>query len=308
MKPVLLVVNPMSAGGRTGQRWPAIADKLKGLGLEFDTEMTSRPLEAAEIARRGLEEGREVVAAVGGDGTISETAAGFFENGEAVPTKAAFGVLPTGTGGDFRRSFNIPPDPLLAARSLLAGRRRRIDAGRVTFQSHSGLRELRTFVNIADAGIGGEVVDRVNRGPKFLPGSLTFLAASARTLLTYQNRPMRVEIDGEAADLVVQQVVIANAQYFGGGMRMAPLADPGDGLLDVIVVGDVNLFENARGLARIRAGTHLEAGNAKWSLRRARRVEVTSPAPVRIDVDGEQPGYVPALFEVIPGALDLLVP
>jgi diacylglycerol kinase (ATP) len=89
---------------------------------------------------------------------------------------------------------------------------------------------------------------------------------------------------------------------------MAPLADPCDGLLDVIVVGDVNLLENARGLAKIRAGTHLEAGNTKWSLRRAERVEVSSPAPVRLDVDGEQPGYLPAVFEVVPGALDLLVP
>ncbi len=308
MKPVLLVVNPMSAGGRTGRQWPAIADKLKGLGLEFDAEMTSRPLEAGEIARRGLEQGRDVIAAVGGDGTISETAAGFFENGEPVPTAAAFGVLPTGTGGDFRRTFNIPPDPLLAARFLISGRRRRIDAGRITFHAHAGLRELRTFVNIADAGIGGDVVDRVNRAPKFLPGSLTFLAASAQTLLTYKNRPMRVEIDGEGAEMVVQQVVVANAQYFGGGMRMAPLADPCDGLLDVIVVGDVNLLENARGLAKIRTGTHLEAGNAKWSLHRARRVEVSSPAPIRVDVDGEQPGYLPAVFEVVPGALDLLVP
>lgn len=308
MKPVLLVVNPTSAGGRTGRQWPAIADKLQGLGLEFDTEMTSRPLEATEIARRGVEQGRRVVAAVGGDGTISETAGGFFEDGEPVPTQTALGVLPTGTGGDFRRTFAIPPDPLLAARVLLAGERRRIDAGRVTYETAGGRREMRTFVNIADAGIGGEVVDRVNRGSKHLNGSLTFLAASVRTLLTYRNRPMRIVVDGEPFEAVAQQVVVANAQYFGGGMRMAPLADPGDGLLDVIVVGDVNVLENARGLARIRAGTHLEASNPKWTLHRARRVEVASPAQVRVDVDGEQPGFLPAVFEVLPGAIELLVP
>lgn len=308
MRPVLLVVNPTSAGGRTGRQWPAIADKLSGLGLDFDVEMTSRPLEAAEIARRGVDQGREVVAAVGGDGTISETAAGFFEKSEPIPTATGFAVLPTGTGGDFRRTFGIPPDPVLAAEALLAGRRRRIDAGRVTFAAPGGGIETRTFVNIADAGVGGEVVHRVNTGPKFLPGSLTFLAASVRTLATYRNHPMRVEVDGEVHELVAQQVVVANAQYFGGGMRMAPLADPSDGLLDVIVVGDLTAVENARGLARVRSGTHLEAGNPKWILHRARRVEVTSPNPVRIDVDGEQPGFLPAVFEVVPGALELVVP
>ncbi len=309
MKPILLVVNPSSAGGRTGRRWSTIAGHLRGIGLRFDTVLTSRRGEATQLARAGVREGRQVVAAVGGDGTINETAAGFFDDaGRPLDGETAFAVLPTGTGGDFRRTFGISPDPLLAARAILSGRRRRIDAGLATYEREPGGRESRVFVNIASVGIGGEVARRVNKVPKVLPGSATFLLATLRSLVVWRNQPMTVTIEGEAREVVAQQVVVANCQYFGGGMRMAPLADPGDGLFDVIVVGDVNLIDNARGLARIRGGTHLEADNPKWSLHRASRVAVSSPAKVRVEMDGEQPGVVPAEFQIVPSAITLMVP
>ena len=306
LKPVYVVVNPASAGGRTAREWPAIAEVLHRAGLDFETAFTSGPLEATDLARAAVEQGRELVVAAGGDGTISEVAAGFFTNGELLDTDTRFGVLPTGTGGDFRRTFNIPVDTAAAAQVLAAGSPRRIDAGRVTLTDHGGARRVVPFVNIADAGLGGEVVHRVNHGPKF--GPATFTIASLMSLVGYKNAPVTVAIDGETQDLVAQQVVVANCQWFGGGMRMAPMADPSDGYLDVILVGDVTLPETLRGLGKIRKGTHLEAGNPKWSHQRAKRIEVTSERPVRVDVDGEQPGSLPALFEVVPDALTLMVP
>lgn len=306
LKPVLIVVNPASGGGRTAREWPAIAPRLKAEGLDFETAFTSRPREATELARRAVREGRELVVAAGGDGTISETAAGFFEDGEPIATRARFGILPTGTGGDFRRTFGIGTDPAAAARTLLHGTPRRIDAGRVRFTGHDGATEVLPFVNIADAGYGGEVVHRVNTGRKF--GAATFTLVALATLLRYRNPAVVVDIDGERHELRAQQVVVANCQYFGGGMRMAPMADPSDGLLDVILVGDVGVLETIRGLGEVRQGTHLRSGNPKWLVRQARRVEVTSTVPVRLDVDGEQPGWLPAIFEVVPGALTIMSP
>ena len=253
-----------------------------------------------------MREGRELVVAAGGDGTISETAAGFFEGGEPIPTEARFGILPMGTGGDFRRTFGIGIDVAAAAATLLHGRPRRIDCGRVTFTGHDGERQTLPFVNIADAGYGGEVVHRVNSGFKF--GAATFTLAALGALLSYRNAPVVVDVDGKRHELNAQQVVVANCQYFGGGMRMAPMADPADGLLDVILVGDVGILETLRGLGEVRRGTHLRDGNPKWSIHRARRVEVTSTSPVRLDVDGEQPGWLPATFEVVPGAITLMSP
>ncbi len=308
MKDVLVIVNPAAAGGRAGRGWPRIATELRRTGLDFDVALTSCAGEATDIARLAVREGRALVVAAGGDGTVNEVANGFFEAGEPVPTSTRLGLLPLGTGGDFRRSFGIPVRAEGAAAVLRAGRSRRIDAGRLTCVARGSGTVVRHFVNIADAGIGGEVVARVNRGGKLGGGPLTFLVASLLTLMRWRNKPMRVVIDGTAEDWVAQQVVVANCQYYGGGMRVAPRARPDDGLLDVIVIGDVGVWENVRGLGRIRRGTHLEDSNPKLRHVLARRVEVSSPEPVLLDADGEQPGRLPATFEVQPSALELVCP
>jgi YegS/Rv2252/BmrU family lipid kinase len=308
VKETLVIVNPASGGGRTEKRWPEFEKVLVNAGLDFQVAFTTGPGDATRIARHGVREGRSLIVAAGGDGTISETAGGFFSEGEPLPGATRFGIFPTGTGGDFRRTFDIPIDPAAAASVLAGGAQRRIDAGLVRYVDHDGHPEQRVFVNIADAGIGGDVVRRVNTGPKSLPGSMTFYLASVRSLLAWRNRPVAVTIDGLRRELIAQQVVVANCQYFGGGMRMAPMAVPDDGLLDVILIGDVNMLENARGLGKIRKGTHLEERHPKWLAFRGRRVQVESDYPIPLDVDGEGPGTVPASFEVVPKALTLMVP
>jgi YegS/Rv2252/BmrU family lipid kinase len=239
---------------------------------------------------------------------VNEVASGFFEGGEPVPTRSRMGVLPLGTGGDFRRTFGIPRDVDQAAGALARGRCRRIDAGRISYRRRDGSPAVCHFVNIASAGIGGDVVHRVNSGFKLISGEITFTLASALVLLGWRNKPMRVVVDGELHELVAQQVVVANCQYYGGGMRVAPRAVPDDGLFDVVIAGDLGLLENARLLGPIRRGAHLEMDHDKITYRTARRVEIASSENVRIDVDGEQPGVLPATFEILPAAIDLVVP
>lgn len=305
-----MIVNPASAGGRTGRTWPAVASTLRAAGLTFDSALTTAPGEATVLTRQALEEGRSVVVAAGGDGTIHEVVNGFFDDaGVAIACETRIGLIPLGTGGDFRRTFGFPTDTSGAAAILRAGRTRRIDAGRVTYQAYDGSLGARIFCNIADAGLGGEVVHHVNRGVRFGDGRLTFMLASALSLVPWRNRRLRVEVDGEVEEVTAQQVVVANARFYGGGMHIAPRAEPDDGLLDLVVVGDIGKLETVRLLPRLRAGTHLEAGFPITS-RRVRRVTVHAEegAPPRVDVDGEQPGHVPATFEVIPSALELIVP
>jgi YegS/Rv2252/BmrU family lipid kinase len=305
---VLFIVNPASGAGKAGREWKAVESWLPSSGLPYETAFTTRPLEATEIAQRAVKESRPVVVAVGGDGTLNEVVNGFFRNGAPIPTASKLAMVPLGTGGDFRRTLRIPLDTKAAIQIISNGLPRRLDAGCVTYRDHDGTTGVRHFINIADAGYGGEVVHRVNRSTKRL-GPASFTVTALLALASYENKPMTVTIDGNTRELArAQQVVIANCQYFGGGMRMAPMADPSDGYLDLILVGDVNLLETVRGLGKIRSGTHLAAGNPKWSHQRARRVEVTSEVPVRVDVDGEQPGFLPAVFEIVPGALNVVVP
>lgn len=306
MNDILLIVNPAAGRGLAGRRWPELERKLRASGLSFDSELTSAPGEAIELARRAVRAGRSIVGAVGGDGTMSEVANGFFENGEPIAGQSRLAAISVGTGGDFRRSFDLPTAPEEVAAMLLAGRSRRIDAGRVTCSLPRGERIVRHFLNVADTGIGGEVLTRINGGFRVVNGEITYALAAAITLLTWRNRPMHVAIDGEARDVIAQQVVVANCQYFAAGMRVAPKALPDDGLLDVVVAGDLGLLENLRGMRQVREGTHLDGGNPKIWHRHAKRVQVSSPTPLHVDVDGELPGMLPALFEAIPGALELI--
>jgi diacylglycerol kinase (ATP) len=281
---------------------------LPSTGLPYEVAFTTRPLEATEIAQRNVLASRPVVVAVGGDGTLNEVVNGFFRNGAPIPTSTKLAMVPLGTGGDFRRTMRIPIDPRQAVEVLKNGMVRRLDAGCVTFANADGSTAVRHFINIADAGLGGEVVYRVNRGSKRL-GSLTYKVGSGLALLTYKNKPMTLDIDGARHELKkAQQVVVANCQFFGGGMQMAPSASPTDGVFDVIVIKDAGKIETARGINDFLNGKHLDNANPKIELMYGKRVSVTSPEKVRIDIDGEDLGFLPALFEIQPGAIEFITP
>ncbi|HVB77706.1 MAG TPA: diacylglycerol kinase family protein [Candidatus Nitrosotalea sp.] len=303
--PPLLILNPAAAGGRSGRRWPELEARIRKGGLSFEVAFSTHRGHATELARAAVRAQRPMVVAVGGDGTMNEVVNGFFDSRGRIESPTRFGILPLGTGGDFRRSASVPADLERAAEALAAGETMPLDLGRATFETAAGPTS-RHFLNIADAGIGGEVTRLVAEGPRLPRGSWTYLLASLRALYGWRNVRLRIEVDGREQEQVCQQVVIANGQYYGGGMRVAPGADWADGLLDVIVIGDVNLVENMRGLRRIRSGTHLDGLSPKISHQRARRVEVRSAGRVLIDLDGEQPGYLPASFEVVPAAIELV--
>ena len=306
-EPVLFIVNPASGGGKTARDWAAIESWLPSTGIPYETAFTTEPMDAMRIAEANVRQSRPVVVAVGGDGTLNEVVNGFFHNGAPIPTTSRMAMVPLGTGGDFRRTLRIPLDPHKAIDVLKAGVPRRLDVGCVTYQGNDGNTQVRHFINIADAGWGGEVVRRVNAGKK-RSGGFTFTLTALMSLMAWKNKPMHVIIDGEAHDVVAQQVVVANCQYFGGGMRMAPNASPTDGVFDVIVVGDAGKIESLRGLGQIREGKHLDDHNPKITVLYGKRIEVTSSKQVRIDIDGEDPGMLPALFEIQPGSIEFLTP
>ena len=269
--------------------------------------MTTRPLEATEFAYAAVRESRPVVVAVGGDGTLNEVVNGFFHNGAPIPTTSKLAMLPLGTGGDFRRTLRIPLDFKEAVQIITQGTPRRLDAGCATYAAPDGSTAVRHFINIADLGLSSDVAHRVNSGSKRF-GAAAFTITSALALLGWKNKPLTVVVDGNQFDLVAQQVVIANCQYFGGGMRMAPSAKPTDGVFDVILIGNVGKLETARQMGNIRNGTHLDDHNPKIQLMYGKRISVSSNEHVLIDLDGETPGTLPALFEIQPGAIEFLAP
>ena len=298
------VVNPASCAGRTGRAWPELRRALAAAGVEVEERLTTAPREATELTRAALRGGCERVVAVGGDGTLNEVVNGFLTtDGSPVAPGAVLGLVPSGTGGDFRRTAGIPAGAAAAA-VLAAGATRPIDIGRLTLDGAAP----RHFVNIADCGIGGEVVARVNRSSKRAGGTATFLWHSLASLLSYRPRAARVEIDGAVEEGRYQNVVVANGRYFGGGMCVAPTADLGDGLFDVVLFGDLPRLRSLTGIRRIYAGSHI--GRPGIRLVRGRRVRVTplEDPPLSFEMEGEEVGPAPATLEILPGAIRLCAP
>ncbi len=297
-----MIVNPASAGGKTARQWPEIARRARSHGLDVEVRLTERRGHATELARVAAAESAPLVLAVGGDGTVSEIADGL----AASSGTTELAVVQRGSGCDFIRTFGIPKDTDRALEIAIAGVARTIDLGRVQFVDGEGRPAQRHFINIASAGLTGVAADRVNRSGKPLGATVAFAWAAVATFVGYRNSRFRVQIDGEQIDQICNNAIVANCRYFAGGMKILPDADPSDGLLDVLVWGDVSKVDLARNLHKLYRGTHVD--HPKATIRRARRVVITPELPLPIEVDGEQPGLTPATFDVVPSALRLRVP
>jgi len=315
----VLIVNPMSQNGALGEQWHYLSGLIRR-ELAFEEVMTEGPGDATRLTREALQRGATQVVAIGGDGTINEVVNGFFDGDEPISPDAALGILPFGTGGDFRKTVHIPKDFPKAAAIIARGRTKRIDLGKLEFMTRDGQKATRLFANIASFGISG-VVDRlVNESwkspigeisSKKLGGRWSFMLATARAGVTYKNQHVRLVFDddpGTAQDAMINTVAVANGRYFGGGMFIAPDAELDDGLFDVVGVGDLTMRDFLFRGYRLYNGTHI--GMDKISHRRVKKLsaEPLDNEVVELDVDGETPGILPATFTLLPNALALVVP
>ncbi|MCL6580460.1 MAG: diacylglycerol kinase family lipid kinase [Firmicutes bacterium] len=302
----MAIVNPASANRTTGRVWPSISTRLRRSGLEHDCAVTSGPGEATLLTRRALQDGYKTIIAVGGDGTTNEVVNGFFDGDRFLGEGARLGLISRGTGRDLVRTLGIPRDEDQAVERLRTGRTRRVDLGRVEFVGHDGTRQVRYFINVGDLGLGGDTVARVNRTTKAFGGFVSFLWGTLATVASYRNKDLVVTVDDqEVARGRMCIVVVANGQYFGGGMRIAPLAVMDDGLFDVVVVGDLGRLELVLNIAKVYRGAHLD--HPKVRMWRGRTVGIRGAQPALLDLDGEQPGRTDAIFTLLPGLLDVIV-
>jgi YegS/Rv2252/BmrU family lipid kinase len=302
----VMIVNPASDSGRTAKAWPRIAQAAKARGIEFEVRTTQRAGHATELTREALRQGATLIIAIGGDGTVSEVANGFFDGGEQVAPAAELAVICRGSGCDFVRTFGISTRTDRALDVITSGESRTIDVGVARFTGPDGEPAERLFVNVASAGMTGYAAEKASASSKRLGATLTYAWAGFTTLMSYTNPRMRVSIDGEERELVSNNVIVANCQSWAGGMKILPMAEPDDGELDVLVWGDISKGDLIRTLPRLYRGTHTT--HPKATITRAREVTVTPEQPLPIELDGELPGTTPATFTLRPAALRLRVP
>lgn len=252
-------------------------------------------------------DGRKLIIAVGGDGTINEAANGFLSGGEPVNPDARLGIIPIGTGGDFQRSVRVPSDIEEAVETIAGGFAHTIDVGAARLQGHDGHPVERCFVNLTSFGMGGEVCVRSRNILSPLGGKTAFLYATLAVFLTYRAKRVRLTLDGVPLpeELRITNVAIGNGRYHGGGMHPCPHALLDDGLLEVTTIDYLNMFELVRDLPVLYSDDVYR--HPKVRHHRVRTVLAESEDVTRIELDGEAVGRLPMEVRVLPRRLPVLV-
>jgi diacylglycerol kinase family enzyme len=318
----LFVVNPVSDFGRTLGVWKEARLALPSLGLEFTEFITKGPGEATKATRQALADGVCQVVAVGGDGTLNEVVNGYLDTyGKPVNPGARLGLLPSGTGSDFRKTIGIN-SAKAALESLARDNTIYLDAGRAAYTTAEGQAKSRFFINLVSIGLGGDVSGFVNGWrahlPKWIGGKARFSLAAIRALGRYRNAEVDLILDSgrdSGSDSVASSdqnngrrirvssnlIVVGNGRFAGGGMLLAPDACPDDGFLDLVTADGASRVDVIRELPRIRRGGYIK--NPKVSARLVRRVSIVGDRALPLDIDGESEGWTPVTLTVVPSAV-----
>jgi len=300
-----VISNPTAGSGSAVRRLPTLKRLLEERGIKAEFVETRAPGDATRLVHEARADGVECLLVMGGDGTLNEVSQGYLDrDGQPLPGPD-IALVPSGTGGDFRKTFDLGTTLEEAVERLSTAEPRPLDLGLLELTAHSGATIRRAFLNITSFGLGGLTDRLVNAGPKWVGGRAAFFVGSLRALLSYKNAPVRLRVDGEVVlEAPIVNVALANGRYFGGGMKIAPDADPSDGLLDVIAIHDLTRAQGVALAPRIYQGTHVAQPGVRVT--RGALIEAESLVPqaeVLIDMDGETPGRLPLVARVARGAL-----
>jgi diacylglycerol kinase (ATP) len=302
----VFVVNPHAGNGTTGREWPRISKMAQDVLGPFEANLTEGPGDATRLTRDNLLKGADRIICVGGDGTLNEVVNGFFDEGGLPCREAVLGFLPNGTGCDFCRTMPIPSGIRASLETIRQGHVRTIDLGRIRFRDHQGGMSARYFHNIASFGLGGEVVDRVNRTSKICGPFITFIWGTIVSLFAYEKKRILLRVDDQAEQAFdALNVAVANGRYHGGGMLVAPDAVTDDGIFHVTVIGHMILPLVFWHLPKLYTGKIKTIRQV--SMKTGKKVCARSEQRVLLDVDGEQPGTLPAEVEIVPAAIKMIM-
>jgi len=312
----LLIVNPRSGGGKTGRIFDQMRGPIERAIGAFDTIFTERGRHAVEIAREAALLGVPVVVAVGGDGSIHEVVNGLMEARARGAAGTRLGVIGQGTGGDFRRTLGLEHRLDRYCAAIAGGKVKKIDIGKLTYAGHDGAPGTAYFVNILSVGLGGLVDRIVADAGRGLGGTFAYFSASVRGLLQSELGTLAVTVTfgGETREeeITTRNLAICNGRFFGSGMMVAPMADVGDGVFEVVDLGKASKLRFAMvSSSRIYKGEHI--GHPDVRHFRCDKIELTLKNEAvadrfLLDVDGEPLGRLPLSVELVPGALEVLVP
>lgn len=303
--PWMVIANRAAAAGKVRRQWRHIQRSLDAHLGSYELHFTEHAGHAMELGEQLAAEGHQRFISVGGDGTTHELLTGILRSA-APDGGVTLGIVPMGTGGDFRRILanNATTDDALKA--IVSTPARRVDVGHVRYLGHSGEEESRYFLNSTSFGLGGLVDKLVNEMPKVLGGKTSFYLATVRALAKYRSTRVRLELDGvHAGDFDIANVFVTNGRYTGGGMLVAEHSMLNDGLFDVSMVPDKGALWMMRHVSRLYDGTYRQVPAIQWWRAREVRALHLNDRMGLLDIDGENPGRIDATITLVPRAISV---
>ncbi len=289
----LIIVNPTAGAGRAGRMIPWLRQRLEQRP-EVDLQVTRRAGEAESLASNAVRDGHDRVIAVGGEGTVQEVV-----NGLLLGTGVELGIVPVGTGNDLARSLGLPAEPASAWKVAMGRHTRQVDAAR----AGNGAGQERWFASAGGIGFDAQVAAAMVRRRGWQAGKAGYVLTTLTELRRFENRSVTITLDDEIFSRSVLFVALANGAYYGGGMKIAPGAEPDDGRLDVCVVGDISRLTALREMPNLYRGTHVR--NPAVSVHTAHTIRVEGDSSTLVHLDGEPFGTLPLRVRIAPRVLSV---
>ncbi|TDQ00033.1 YegS/Rv2252/BmrU family lipid kinase [Halanaerobium saccharolyticum] len=305
-KKIMAIVNPASAGGKTAELWPKKSRVFKREFKYFKEVYTETAGEAVEIARKAVSLNYDYLMAVGGDGTVNEIVNGMLAADLADNLKTKLIISAHGTGSDLSRVLSLPKKTEALIKRIKKNQSREVNLVKSSYLNHQGEKISRYFINIADCGMGAEVAKKLNASKKTIDGSLSYLFKLFQTLFSYQNKFVRVEADQNLIyEGLLNSVVIANGNYFGGGINIAPEADLFSEKINLVLLKDFSKTAIIYNLIKAYQGKHLSHPLVESHF--VKEIKVSSDREVQLEMDGETVGTVDAEFKISAKKISLLI-
>jgi len=302
----MVIINPKAGGYSTYREWPSINRYLTYKGVLFDQVYTKGVGHAIDLAREAANRNYRYIIAVGGDGTVNEVANGILCS--VNPNNTILGIVSTGTTCSFIRSLSIPRDYVRACTLLANQNSLSIDVGIVEYTS-KGQRLRRFFVNEADIGFGATVVEASKKFTNYFGRNINYLphvVGGLTSLVSYKNKHITVHLEDKIEDIYdCAMLVVANGTHFGGGMCIAPEAKPNDGLMDVVIFGDMSKSELVKVWPMLYKGRHVS--HDKVRMLKVKKVDIECDDMILVEADGEYLGEGPVSFSVVHSALNIVI-
>lgn len=280
---MIFIVNPTAGNGRAISVWFKVESELKSRGIRYKAHFTKDYNDATRIARDLVQEqAGGMIVAVGGDGTIHEVVQALANQ------QTVLGIIPAGSGNDLARSLEIPSDPCDALETIVRGKIRSLDLGKIGD---------RYFINNAGIGLDALVAKHASESKINRWGKAGYLLSALYGMARYHPTSIRMDIDGASYRFSqVWLVAVCNVPYYGGGIPICPEAIPDDGSFQICVIHSIPRYKSLRAIVKILQGKH--KGVAGIDQFTANNLIIESEHPLLLHTDGEMAGTTPVRIEV----------